>query len=71
MTVGKPKETAKTLRDEIAMAAMQRMLPWDHAYPDERTAAEHAVRFVSYSDNIARTAYAIADAMLRVRLERR
>jgi hypothetical protein len=61
MTVGKPKETAKTLRDDIAIAVLRGMpIPMWQQPIDLETA-----------DRAATIAYAYADAMLRARLKGR
>jgi hypothetical protein len=70
MTVGKPKETAKTLRDDIAMVALGKLLyPADTSQMSNGSFEEAVLQ--EHATKVAKIAYAIADAMLRVRLERR
>ena len=49
-----------TLRDYFAAAAIQRMLPWEWS-------GDASEKFPDYANNIATTAYAVADAMLKAR----
>ena len=54
-----------TLRDYFAAAAIARMLPLDYTHTENVLGPE--AWEAKYVSNIAKTAYAIADAMLRER----
>jgi hypothetical protein len=55
-------ETIKTLRDEFAMAALNGMLSYSHVNEQSGNATENGT-----PNEIARAAYAYADAMLDAR----